>query len=526
MLCDCSSPMPLAFFKSILLPLICTTAFLTGPAAAAPRVLSLADTDQLREVQAPRLSPDGQWVAYTVKVTDNSKDKLLNDLWISSARGDAAALRLSFSGDIGGQLRWSPQGQWLSFVAGRGEDEAARKLPQVWRLNRSGGEAEQLTHLKGEVLDHVWSPDGKRLLLVVADADPRDEPETMAGWTRKTRPPIVIDRFHFKQDRDGYLGPQNKHLVLFDIASASTQALTSGPYSETAPAWSPDGKRVSFLSQRGADADRSEETGLFVMDVLPGAMPGAAPRQLASFTTEPDAVPVWSPDGSKIAFLQGDPVRFSAYQRYRPAVVSVNGGAVQPLGDVLERGFQPGLAWSADGRSLLGVIDDDRSSILVRLPLQGSRVDKLTEAGQTVSELSAASDGSVALLATSDRQPPEVALWRDGQLRRLTHHNDAWVADIDWGRTTTFSAPSADGTDVHGLLTLPPVSMTARQPLPTVLLIHGGPNGQDSHGLSGHDLLRELLSASGYAVLQVNYRGSSGRGDAFQKAIYADWGNK
>lgn len=521
-LCDRHFTMPLAILKSSLLPLALTAALLAGPAAAAPRALSLADTDQLREVQEPRLSPDGQWVAYTVRVTDNSKDKLLKDLWISSTRADATALRLSFSGDIGGQLRWSPQGQWLSFVAGRGADEAARKVPQVWRLNRSGGEAEQLTHVKGEVLDHVWSPDGKRLLLVVADADPRDEPETMVGWMRKTRPPIVIDRFHFKQDREGYLGPQNKHLVLFDIASASTTPLTSGAFSETAPAWSPDGKRVSFLSQRGADADRSETTGLFVMDVVPGAVP----RQLASFTTDGDAVPVWSPDGSKIAFLQGDPERFSAYQRYRPAVVNVSGGAVQPLSDSLDRGFQARLAWSADGRSLLGVIDDDRSSLLVRVPLQGEQVDKLSAAGQSVSELSAASDGQVALLTTSDKQPPEVALWREGKLQRLSHHNDAWLADIDWGRTTTFSAPSADGTDVHGLLTLPPGTAAGRQPLPTVLLIHGGPNGQDSHGLTGRHLLRELLSASGYAVLQVNYRGSSGRGDAFQKAIYADWGHK
>ena len=130
--------------------------------------------------------------------------------------------------------------------------------------------------------------------------------------------------------------------------------------------------------------------------------------------------------------------------------------------------------------------------------------------------------GRLAVLAARDTEPPEVHALEDGQLRRLTHHNDDWLAEVQLGTTEEFTSKSKDGTLVNGLL-LKPAGFVPGRPYPTVLRIHGGPNGQDDHAFSFED---ELLAAQGYLVVAANYRGSNGRGQAFQRAIFADWGGK
>ncbi|MEO7104984.1 MAG: hypothetical protein ABIZ09_01305, partial [Rhodoferax sp.] len=474
--------------------------------AAQPHPMQPADAMALKSLAEAQISPDGLWVAYTVQTSNAEKDKLQKDLWMSSTDGKQH-LRLTHSGDVNGKPRWDPQGQWLAFLATRGEDDDAHKSAQVWRLNRSGGEAQQVTTVKSGVNDYRWSPDGKQLVLVVADADPREDPEQLEGWKRKTKPPIVIDRFHFKQDIEGYLGPQKNHLFVLDLPTSKLTQLTTGTFGETAPAWSPDGRQMAFLSNRSVEADRTEETSLFVMDMPVQAGQEMPARKLATFTTDEDSYPLWSPDGRNLAFLMGGEVRLSAYQRNRLAKVSRDGGPAQVLSQNLERGFHNAIAWAPDGLSLFGIVDDDRSSYMVRVDAaaEGAHaVQQLTPVQASVSFLSIARNGVLAVLAGDAKHPDEVHLFNPqanaSVLNRLTHQNDDWVAGLQWGRTQDFSATSNDGTEVHGLLTLP-LAYQKGQNYPTVLFIHGGPNGQDSHHMGGFgEMMRELLSAHGYAV--------------------------
>ena len=117
----------------------------------------------------------------------------------------AQTVSLTSSPDSETSPRWSPDNRYLAFLASRGTEDEKKKGGQVWLLDRTGGEAQKLTDIEGGVSDYSWSPDSKRLVFTVSDKDPADEPEKMEGWKRKTAPPIVIDRYHFKQDRDGYL---------------------------------------------------------------------------------------------------------------------------------------------------------------------------------------------------------------------------------------------------------------------------------------------------------------------------------
>jgi len=489
---------------------------LIASAQPAKRAITMADMAKIKSVSDPQRSPEGKWVAFTVGSTDVDKDKRDSDIWMVSWDG-SQQVRLTFSPDGESSPRWSPDGRFLAFLASRGTEDEKKLGAQVWLLSRAGGEAQRLTEIKSGVSSYAFSPDGKRLVIVSQDLNPADEPEKMEGWKRKTKPPLVIDRYHFKQDREGYLLRFYSHLYLFDVESRKVETLTSGPYDDGNPVWSPDSARIAFVSNRAPDPDRSEDSNVYVIE----AKAGVQPRQLTTFPGA-DNQPAWSPDGRSIAYLQGDEPRFSAYNLSRLAVVPAEGGMPVILTAALDRSVEGRFQWTADGKNILFVFDDDRATYLGKVAVAGGPVERLTPGHRTISNLSLGADGGLALLSGTSSETGEVYAFETGALRRLTHQNDALLAELQIGITEDFTSKSKDGTVVNGLM-VKPAGYVAGKRYPTLLLIHGGPNGQDQHSFSFE---REFFAANGYVVLAMNYRGSSGRGSAYQKAIYADWGHK
>ncbi len=503
--------------RAVAIGILFAAAALTAFAQPVKRAITLDDLVKFKSVGDPQRSPDGKWVAYVVGTTDAEKDKRDSDLWMASWDG-TQQIRLTFTTDSGESLpRWSPDGRFLAFLASRGTEEEKKTGAQVWLLDRTGGEAQKLTDLKGGVSSYAWSPDGKRLVCLSSDVDPADEPEKMEGWKKKAKPPIVIDRYHFKQDREGYLKRIYSHLWLFDVAAKKAEPLTTGAYEDSSPVWSPDGSKIAFVSLRGPDPDRTEDSNIFVIE----AKAGAQPKQITSFVG-PDHEPAWSPDGKWIAYLQGDEPKYSAYDLSKIALIPAEGGAPKILTGNLDRSAEGPLRWTADGQGILFVFDDDRASVLGRVPVAGGSVERLTSGRRTVSRVTVGSDGALTLLSGTAAEPLEVCVFENGVLRRLTHQNDALMAELQLGITEDFASKSKDGAEVHGLL-VKPASWKADQRYPAILYIHGGPNGQDEYGFTFD---AEFLAANGYVVLEMNYRGSSGRGSAYQKAIFADWGHK
>ena len=489
-------------------------------ASAQPvtRAITLDDLHKIKSVGDPQRSPDGKWVAYAVGTVDVEKDKRDSDIWMVSWDG-TQQVRITFTAESSeNSPRWSPDGRYLSFLASRGNEDEKKRGAQVWLLDRTGGEAQKLTDIKGGVGDYSWSPDSKRIAFVSSDIDPADEPEKMEGWKRKTEPPVVIDRYHFKQDREGYLKKLYSHIWVFDLATKKTEQITKGNVDDTSPVWSPDGARLAFVGRRDPDADRNENSDIFVVD----ARPGAEPTKLTTFVGTNAGRPAWSPDGQWIAFLQGDEPKYSAYQQDMLAIVPAAGGPVRLLTGALDRPVADPLVWTADGKAMLFNVADDRVTYIGRTTTAGGAVETLTSGRRTVSNLSRGADGALTLVAGTATEIGEVCAFENGVFRKLTHQNDALFAELQLGITEDFTSKSKDGTIVNSLM-VKPASYAAGKKYPLLLYIHGGPNGQDEHEFSFD---RELFAANGYVVLAVNYRGSNGRGSAFQKAIFADWGNK
>jgi dipeptidyl aminopeptidase/acylaminoacyl peptidase len=484
----------------------------------AKRAITLDDLAKIKSVGDPQRSPDGKWVAYVVGSTDVEKDKRDSDLWMVSWDG-AQTVRLTSGPESESSPRWSPDGRYLAFLASRGTEDEKKKGSQIWLLDRLGGEAQKLTEIDGGVSDYSWSPDSKKFVFTKSDKDPADEPEKMEGWKRKTAPPIVTDRYHFKQDRDGYLKRYYTHVYVFDIATKKLEQITSGQFEDASPAWSPDGTKIAFVSKRGGpDPDRHDDSNIYVVD----AKAGAEPKPLTTYSGTDTGRPSWSPDGQWIAHYQGDETKYSAYAINKVTITPAAGGAAKVLTEALDRPASGQLWWSPDGKTLTFAVDDDRVSYAARIGAAAGTLETLTAGRQTVSNLSLGADGNLTLLAGSATRTPEVHALEGGTLRKLTKVNDDLLAQLQLATTEDFTSTSKDGTVVNGLV-VKPASYTPGKKYPTLLIIHGGPNGQDEHAF---DFDNQLFAASGYVVLNINYRGSSGRGEAFQKAIYADWGNK
>ena len=490
-------------------------------AQPARRPLTLADHSRIKAVADPQRSPDGQWVAYTVTTIDEEKDKRDSNIWMARWNG-AEQVQLTSSPDGESSPRWSPDGKYLSFLASRGTEDEKKRGAQVWLLPRSGGEASKLTDVKGGVADYAWSPDSTRLAFVVSDDDPDAEPEKKEGWKRKTVPPIVIDRYHFKEDREGYLTHVYKHIAIFNLETRTATMLTKGLVDDGSPSWSPDGTRIAFLSKRGhADPDRTSNEDLWVIE----ARDGAGPVRLTTTPEGEGGRPAWSPDGSRLAILVGDNDQNTAYGLNKLAVVPAN--MPQPtspriLTASLDRAVSNPV-WSADGSRISFLLQDDRAQHLASVPAEGGAVRRVTEGRRVLSatHAGAPADGNFALVAMTATTLPEISVLDGGALRTITKHNEALQAELQLATTEDFTSKSKDGTEVHGLIVKPAGYEPGRK-YPTILYIHGGPNGQDQHSFHFD---RELLAANGYVVLAINYRGSAGRGGAYQKAIHGDWGN-
>ena len=474
--------------------------------APARRTLNFDDFFRVQDLSDPQVSPDGLWVAYVVSSNDRAADEERSAIWMVSWDGKEH-LQLTNAAADTEKPRWSPDGRYLSYLG----KAPATDNAQIMLLDRRGGEPRQLTNVNSDIKNYAWSPDGKRLVIAMQPADEAKVPK-----------PIVIDAWHFKQDEDGYLAAGHvRHLYLLDVESKRLDALTAdAQFNEDLPAWSPDGRQIAFVRTREMPVDSDGRAEIDVVE----ANPGAVPKNLARPYAPNNQRLAFSPDGKLLAYLQGLEPKDNAYMQDHLVVMPATGGASRALADKLDRQVMS-YAFSADSTAITIAVEDDTSVYPARVDLANGSVAREINGPFTVSKLSMGG-GHTALLQSSDNALAEIYALENGKLRKLTAHNDALLSEIMLGAVEDVRFQSSGGAEIHGLIVKPP-SFVAGRRYPTLLWIHGGPNGQDEHSLNidGYEYEPQMFAARGFVVLRVNYRGSSGRGIEFAKRIFADWGH-
>src|SRR5437016_5470924 len=492
------------------------------PAPTTPRNITIDDYFQIRDVSQPEISLDGQWVVYAVRTRMLKEDKNEQRLWMVSTHG-GDPISLTAEGVSSSHPRWSPDGKYLAFLSARNNGKT-----QVWLLNRLGGEAAHLTDVPQGVDDFEWSPDSTRLVLILRDPKPedleaakdKDKDKSAAAAKPKTPPPFVIDRLQFKRDTIGYLDRRRTHLYVFDVASKKSTQVTSGDFDDSEPAWSPDGKSLAFASNRSTpDPDATYNSDIWVV-AANNTDKGA---HLTQITTNPgpDRSPAWSPDGKWIAFISAIDMKAMIYATHHLAIAPSTGGEAKVLTLAFDRNVRR-PRFSPDGRAIYFIADDDGMQNLCRIAMTGGEISRPIGGSLSVAYYSPGKEGAIAAQISSLDRPDEIFFLSINNLTRLTKTNDPLFAQLRLAQVDYVHFKSQDGTPIAGYL-YKPLDYTPGKKVSTLLNPHGGPVGQYSASFYH---LAHLYAANGYAVLLPNPRGSSGYGQKFCEAIFADWGNK
>ena len=523
-----------------------------------PRAPRPDDLYRLRIATEPRLSPDGRHVVVTLQTVTPGFDGYRHALWLVPTDG-APARQLTLGARHDRHPRFSPDGRTLAFLSDRraiveeepgrsaaGPDRPDREdLDQVHLLPVDGGEARRLTDMPRGVDAFEWSPDGTRLVVVSAShGATREEDDRRRDIDRKRRPGTpphsdyrFIDRLEYMLNGAGFTYDRIGHLWLVDAVGGGATRLTDGPVADGEPAWSPDGRRVAFTSNRRRDADLTPRSDIHVVDI--------ETRSVSAVTRGPRSVfnaPAWLPDGRMIAAL-GHRLEGGAGSRNDIWLFAADGSDATPAGgrnlsarhDLMPgsgmtsdvtRGEGPVLIPSRGGRWLHFSAPIDGAYELWRIAVADGRLQRLTEGRQYVSGWHAvggaagASGTRIAYLRSTPTEPPDVWLVDLGgsskpKARRLTSLNAEALAELQL-RVPVERRVTVDGRDIHGWFM--PAGDGAQ---PLVVEIHGGP-----HTLYGWSPVWEfqVLAAAGIGVFYCNPRGSEGYGEAFNDANHRDWG--
>ncbi|MCW5802586.1 MAG: S9 family peptidase [Deltaproteobacteria bacterium] len=485
--------------------------------------LTVDDMLAMQRVGDPAVSPDGRWVAFSVRDTDYEANRGRFDIWIASVDGTTPARRLTTHPDNDTEPSWSRDGKWVYFMSSRGGSS------QVWRIAPSGGEAEQVTKVPADLNGYKLFPDGKKLIVAIdvwpdakslADSNKRDEEKARSKVKARVYDQLLFR--HWDQWEDG----KYSHLFAWDEAKpADVVDLTPGQTTDspTHPfggmdevALSADGRTMAFVARAsGRENAWKTNTEVFLTSTDGRGRP-------AVLTTNPgyDFEPSYSPDGRWIAVRMMSRPGFEA-DREKIGLYDVATRKLRVLTEAWDRSAGE-IRWSADGRTIYTSADNVGNHSLFAIDVATGKARVVVDKG-TNNSVRIAGDRLLFVRDTL-RSPAELYTVKpDGSdLRQLTRINDERVKKIEWGEYEQFSFKGAKGDTVYGYAMKPAGGVRGGK-VPVAFLIHGGPQG--SFGDHFHYRWNpEVYAGRGYGVVFIDFHGSTGYGQAFTDAITGDWG--
>jgi dipeptidyl aminopeptidase/acylaminoacyl peptidase len=491
-------------------------------AATEARPLVSGDYRRTRSVSDVRISPDGTRIAYTV-TTNDGPGRPRKQLFVMTV-ADGRSVRIG--GDEGSDPEWAPDGRWLAWsgtadgkkglVVARPDGSGLRFLAEVASTN---------SPLTFEGRGVAWSPDAKRIAFV--STTPGPETELASG------DPVVITRYLYKPDASEGMTRFNdnrrRHIFIAELATGTVSPLTKGDREEHSIDWSPDGREIAFVSSGEPDPDLFYNPDLFAIRVADGVV-----RRLTA-TESAEYQPRWSPDGTSLAFLgtrRGLTDLETTMEDTHVWVMAADGGGRRELGAAVDN-RQGAASWAPDGRSVYCTVQERGHVRLAELPLEGSPAAVIAGEGR-VGDYSRSRSGTVAYAFTSRSDLPQlyavelplrgasgggVSAAMTRAHRRLTDLNAEVFRGVETAPVESFTFVSNDFKfEVEAFLTRP-VDMTAASKHPLIVMIHGGPHGQQG---AQYNFKSQFYAHRGYATLQVNFRGSTGYGQKFADAVFGD----
>jgi dipeptidyl aminopeptidase/acylaminoacyl peptidase len=486
---------PRAILVSLSVALLVGAGAAGAQTAGARHVPTIDELLSLATISGATISPDGRYVAYLRSTTDLEADAFVSQVWMVDTT-TSRAVQMTRGKASASDVRWSPDGKWLSFISNRHE-----KIAQVFALRPDGGEAIRLTDAPTDVSTHIWSPDGRTIAFTTSDADEES----------KTRGKTYGD---FQVIHREY-----RFVHLWTIPSADAletpgkgTRLTQGhDWSVDSFDWSPDSRHLAFSATRTPDLIDGNSADIYVVD-----LDGGAVRALVT-QKGPDSSPHWSPDGKSIVFgtTMGDALSFHANRRL--AVVPAAGGTPRSITDAFDESASP-LVWRTEGIYFTGLART--ASHMYRVDPATAAITRVTSPDNlVVSGPSLTRDGSrMAFVSTDAVRVAEVfvAELRHFSPRRLTDET-AQIKDWQLGKREVISWKSQDGETIEGVL-IKPADFDPTRRYPLLCVIHGGPTGVDRPTpVEARYYPVDLWVARGALVLKVNYRGSAGYGERFRR---------
>jgi len=479
--------------------------------SADKRPMRPDDVYALAAISALEVSPDGSTLAYTLERADKKEDSFRHELWTADADGRNAR-RICPTVDECTDPKFSPDGKRLAYISDAGGTE------QLWITRASGGRGRAVTRAKEAISEFDWSPDGSRLVVV------KDDPEIR----KSDSAPWVITGTQILRDEDGFDDGRHTHLYLVPASGGALKPLTSGRFDDDSPRWSPKGNLIAFVANRDGDADDTDDTDIWLV-----APEGGAPRRLAA-NPGPDANPTWSHAGDRVAFV-GTLAANDYYRTTHLMVAPVEGGAAcdltasldnwVSLDNVVEGGSTLGrLSWSEDDATIVLPFDRRGANWIGELASAGGAPKELL-GGRHVYGLVRRTGATKRLYFTVSTPTTYSEIWTAGLdgsgARKLFGANDAALAATRLVEPEKLSVKNSAGDTVESWF-YPPVDVDPKKSYPMILYIHGGPQAYDGDYFDG-GLENQIFPGQGWAVLRVNYRGSTSYGEAFSRAVWGDW---
>ena len=483
----------------------------------AEDVFTTEDIYSIKDITLSDVSEDGNGIVFITSQAENKYDGFKNTLYFLDTHKGKKVKLLESYGSKGmnfSSIKFSSNSKSIFFLSS-GMKTSGKESNQIWSLNLSNRVKRKVTNFDGDISDYDVSDDGKTIAFIGQRSSDKKA-------DTKTPSPIVIDRYQFKRDYEGFLGPNRDHLFIFDTQSRKVEQITSGQKDHLYPSISPNGENIAYMTKEG-DFDRHNNWEIFIKNIKGEE----SHRKLLSNKGEDISIsypsrPEWSPDGEKIAYLHGGDHSMLWYALQEVSIIDVETGDI----DFITQGFDRNTSlpqWSGDGQNIFFILEDNMKSQLMKYSFLDNTTKKITPDNMYLSGYAQSyhvTDDEIIFQSSTSEIPSEIYHLKEDQINPITSVNEQFIKNKLIGSTELISFQSFDGLTINGMMIKPP-NFDSKKKYPLMIRIHGGPVSQYGRYF---DFDWQLFASNNYVVIVTNPRGSSGKGFEFQKSIFAEWG--